>query len=125
MLHRNNKDMEELKKSLKIITEENNVIIVGDFNCPDIQWETLSLKHEASDKEVQRTLIEITSQSGFTHLHDEPKRENNLLDLIFTTNPILAKTSTNIPGISDHAIVVTDIDTKPYYQKANLRKSYI
>ena len=128
MIHRNNKDMEELKKSLKIITEENNnnnIIIVGDFNCPDIQWETPSLKHEASDKEVQRTLIEITSQSGFTHLHDEPKRENNLLDLIFTTNPILAKTSTNIPGISDHAIVVTDIDTKPYYQKANLRKSYI
>ena len=59
-------------------------------------------------------LIEITSQSGFTHLHDEPKRENNLLDLIFTTNPTLAK-----------AIVVTDIDTRPYYQKPNPRKSYI
>jgi endonuclease/exonuclease/phosphatase family metal-dependent hydrolase len=31
--------MEELKKSLKIITEENNInniIIAGDFNCPDI-----------------------------------------------------------------------------------------
>ena len=117
MRHRNNKDMEELEKSLKIITEENNnnnIIIAGDFNCPDIQWETLSLKHEASDKEVQRMLIEITSQSGFTHLHDEPKRENNLLDLIFTTNPTLAK-----------AIVVTDIDTRPYYQKPNPRKSYI
>ena len=112
--------MEELEKSLKIITAENNnnnIIIAGDFNCPDIQWETLSLKHEASDKEVQRMLIEITSQSGFTHLHDEPKRENNLLDPIFTTTLTLAKTSTNIPGISDHAIIVTDIDTKPYYQK--------
>ena len=120
--------MEELEKSLKIITEENNnnnIIIVGDFNCPDIQWETPSLKHEASDKEVQRTLIDITSQSGLAQLHEEPTRENNLLDLIFTTNPTLAKISTNIPGISDHAIVVTDIDTKPYYQKTNPRKSYI
>ena len=39
MPHRNNKDMEELDKSLKIITEENNnnnIIIAGDFNCPDI-----------------------------------------------------------------------------------------
>jgi hypothetical protein len=39
MPHRNNKDMEELEKSLKIITEENNnnnIIIAGDFNCPDI-----------------------------------------------------------------------------------------
>ena len=123
MPHRNNKDMEELEKSLKIITEENNnnnIIIAGDFNCPDIQWDTLSLKHDASDKEVQRTLIDITSQSGLTQLHEEPTRENNLLDLIFTTNPTLAKTSTNIPGISDHAIVVTDIDTKPYYQKNQL-----
>ena len=122
MPYRNNKDMEELEKSLKIITEENNnnnIIIAGDFNCPDIQWETLSLKHEASHKEVQTMLIDITSQSGLAQLHEEP---NNL---IFTTNPTLAKTSTNIPGISDYAIVVTDIDTKPYYQKANLRKSYI
>ena len=73
----------------------------------------------------QRTLIDITSQSGLTQLHEEPTRENNLLDLIFTTNPTLAKTSTNIPGISDHAIVVTDIETKPYYHKINPRKSYI
>jgi hypothetical protein len=39
MPHRNNKDMEELEKSLKIITEENNnnnIIIARDFNCPDI-----------------------------------------------------------------------------------------
>jgi endonuclease/exonuclease/phosphatase family metal-dependent hydrolase len=82
MPHRNNKDMEELEKSLKIFTEENNnnnIIIAGDFNCPDIQWETLSLKHEASHKEVQTMLIDITSQSGLAQLHEEP---NNL---IFTT----------------------------------------
>jgi hypothetical protein len=39
MPHRNNKDMEELEKSLKSITEENNnnnIIIAGNFNCPDI-----------------------------------------------------------------------------------------
>ena len=128
MPHRNNKDMEELEKSLKIITEENNnnnIIIAGDFNCPGIQWETLSLKHEASDKEVQRTLVDITSQSGLTQLHADPTRENNLLDLIFTTNPTLAKASINIPEISYHTIVVTDIDTKSYYQKNNPRKSYI
>jgi hypothetical protein len=67
MPHRNNKDMEELEKSLKVITKENNnnnIMIAGDFNYPDIQWETLLLNREAIDKEVQRTLIDITSQSG-------------------------------------------------------------
>jgi hypothetical protein len=64
MPHRNNKDMEELEKSLKVITKENNnnnIMIAGDFNYPDIQWETLLLNREAIDKEVQRTLIDITS----------------------------------------------------------------
>ena len=57
MPHRNNKDMEELEKSLKVITKENNnnnIMIAGDFNYPDIQWETLLLNREASDKEVQK-----------------------------------------------------------------------
>ena len=127
MPHRNTKDMEELEKSLKIITDENNnnnIILAGDFNCPDITWETLSLKMDASDKEIQRTLIDITSQTGLTQIHEEPTRENNLLDLVFTTNPTLSKSSTNIPGISDHAIIVTDLDTKPYYQKSIPRKIY-
>ena len=119
--------MEELEKSLKIITDENNnnnIILAGDFNCPDITWETLSLKMDASDKEIQRTLIDITSQTGLTQIHEEPTRENNLLDLVFTTNPTLSKSSTNISGISDHAIIVTDLDTKPYYQKSIPRKIY-
>ena len=64
MPHRNTKDMEELEKSLKIITDENNnnnIILAGDFNCPDITWETLSLKMDASDKEIQRTLIDTVN----------------------------------------------------------------
>jgi hypothetical protein len=39
------------------------------------------------------------------------------MDLVYTSNVTLTKSSTNIPGISDHAIIVTDMDTKPYYQK--------
>ncbi|CAG2219754.1 unnamed protein product [Mytilus edulis] len=34
------------------------------------------------------------------------------------------KTSTNIPGISDHAIIITDTDIKPFYSKSNPRKVY-
>ena len=128
MPHRNMKDVEELEKSLKLITEENkhnNIILAGDFNCPDINWEKLTTDQKAQDKEVQKALVDITTQNGLTQLHEEPTRENNLLDLIFTTNPSLVKSTTNIPGISDHAIVVADIDTKPYYQKNNPRKAYI
>ena len=107
MPHRNTKDLDELEKSLKIITDENNnnnIILAGDFNFSDITWETLSLKQDATNKDIQRILIDITSQTGLTQIHEEPTRGNNLLVLVFT-NPTLAKSSTNIPSISDHVII--------------------
>ena len=58
-------------------------------------------------------------------MHDQPTRGNKILDLIFITNPSLIKSSISIPGISDHDIVATDIETKPHYQKTNPRKCYI
>ena len=42
-----------------------------------------------------------------------PQEKKSLLDLVFTSNATLTKSSTNIPGISDHAIIVTDMDTIP------------
>ncbi|CAG2250433.1 unnamed protein product [Mytilus edulis] len=50
---------------------------------------------------------------------------DNLLDIVLTTNPSLVKTSKNTPGISDHEMIVTDCDTKPYYQRSKPRKCYI
>ena len=60
-----------------------------------------------------------------TQVHNELTRENNLLDLIFTMNPSLIKSSTNIPEISDHAIIIRDMQTKPHYQKTTPKKRYI
>jgi hypothetical protein len=53
----------------------------------------------------------------------DPQEKRNLLDLVFTSNATLTKSSTNIPGISDHAIIITDMDTKPYYQKTSQEKA--
>ena len=104
---------------------DKNIILAGDFNCPDIDWTNMTTKIHANDKEIQKSLFEITAQAGLTQIHEEPTREKNLLDLVFTSNATLTKSSTNIPGILDHAIIVTDMDTKPYYQKTIPRKSYI
>ena len=48
-----------------------------------------------------------------------------MLDLVFTTNPTLVKSSSNAPGISDHDIVVVDSDTKPFYSKQKPRKCFL
>ena len=42
MPHREQKHLEELSKSLKKIENHNitNIVLTGDFNCPDIRWDT-------------------------------------------------------------------------------------
>ena len=50
--------------------------------------------------------------------------QENILDLV-TDNPSFVKHSQSIPGISDHAMVVTDSDVKPIYNKQKPRKIYL
>lgn len=47
-----------------------------------------------------------------------------MLNLVFTNNPTLVKTS-SVPGIRDHAMVVTDIDILPHYTRQKQRKYFI
>ena len=58
-------------------------------------------------------------------MHEKPTSEENLLDLVFTTNPTLVESSSNAPGISDHDIVVVDSDIKPFYSKQKPRKCFL
>ena len=125
MPHRNMSDVKELEKSLDQISNLNtNFILTGDFNCPDIDWENMSVNQNAQDKEIQKALMEVIVSHSITQIHELPTRGENLLDLILTSNPSLIKSSTNAPGISDHDIIITDCETKPYYQSKRPRKGY-
>ena len=76
----------------------------------------------APDHEIQQTLIDISIEHGLTQVHDQPTRQENIIDLAFTDNPSLVKHSQSILGISDHAVVVTDSKVKPIYNKQKQRK---
>ena len=117
--------MINLDCSLKKLSNSNkskHILLAGDFNCPDINWENLTVRSNAPDREIQQALIDITTEHGLTQVHNQPTRQDNILDLVFTNNPSLVKSSTSVPGISDHAMVVTDCDIKPVYNKQNPRK---
>ncbi|CAC5371135.1 unnamed protein product [Mytilus coruscus] len=126
MPHRNMEDIKELDKSLDHISNKNQTIILtGDFNCPDLKWNTMTVHQNAQYKEIQRALMEVIISHSLTQIHETPTRGNNLLDIVVTSNPSLIKTSSNAPGISDHDMIVTDCDTKPHYQSKKPRKYYI
>ena len=115
------------RRSLELVTanKEKHIVIAGDFNCPDIDWDCLSVQKEAQDKEAQQAIIDLSVDFNLPQVQDKPTREDNILDLVFTTNPSLIKSTSNTPGISDHDIVVVDSDTKPFYAKQKPRKSFV
>ena len=128
--HRNKKDMQELKNSLDKMTQDgaknDDVILGGDFNCPDINWDNNTVGLTANDPDVQLAVIDITASKSnlLTQVHDQPTCGSNILGVIFTSNTSLLKSSSSIPGISDHNMVVADFDIKPHTSKQKPRKCY-
>ena len=63
MPHRNLNDIAKLDESLKQATNHKkgkHIILAGDFNCPDINWEKMSVNKGAADREVQQALLDLS-----------------------------------------------------------------
>ena len=128
MPKRDQRDLNELQKSLEKLSDnqkhQRDIILAGDFNCPDINWSQHTSLSSGNDKTIQQSLVDFTSSSLLSQIHHTPTRGQNILDLVFTSNPSLAKSSVSIPGISDHLIVVSDFDTRPHVTRAKPRKCF-
>ena len=66
-------------------------------------------------------LLEIAEEFSMDKMQTKPTREENNLDLFFTNYPSLVNSCNVIPGISDHDVVVTDMELKPQYNKPKRR----
>ena len=87
MPHRNHNDMNELERSLIKITgdeRQKHVLLAGRFQLPDVNWNTGAVKAGAPERSVQQALVDITSAAHLTH--EEPTREQNISDLVSTSN---------------------------------------
>ena len=131
MPHRSMTDLRKLDESLSKLQERNDkhIMLCGDFNCPDIDWETLSVPLSSTERliperDVQQRLVDISIDHGLTQVHQEPTREGNILDLVFTNNPSLIKASVSVLGIADHDMVITDSHIKPCRAYKAPRKCY-
>ena len=69
--------------------------------------------------------MDLSIGHGLVQIHNEHTRYGNMLYLVFTNNPSLVKSSYSVPGISDHAMVVTDLDIHPKCVTPKPRKIYI
>ena len=126
MPHRKERDIAQLDASLEKLNLNSNkqYVLCGDFNCPGIDWTTMSIDKNSTDKIVQQQVIDLSNKFGLTQCIEQETREKNILDLTFTTNPTLVQNSAVVPGLSDHDITLTDFTIRPHYQKTKSRKIY-
>ena len=119
--------LEKLEGVLESIIDKpdkKHLILGGDFNCPSIDWQNLSVRPGGAEPVAQNKLLDIHNKFAISQVQMEPTRGENNLDLFFTTNQLLVKNSTVVPGISDHDMVVTDCELRPIYNRPKPRKTF-
>ena len=70
-------------------------------------------------------MIEIANDHSLIQHVREPTHGNNILDLLFSTNPDPVQSVTVAPGMSYHDIVLADINTKLKGNKKKPRMVYL
>ena len=79
--------LEELDKAVRKLTSKNslpNILLCGDFNTPDINWDNNSMKKSPQyGKKLNQTLLDLVNDNMLTQMQHEPSRGDNILDLVF------------------------------------------
>ncbi len=90
-----------LYEEIKSVIQNKQAVIIGDFNCPSIDWTSMN-----GDGEGNR-LIEMAEDAFLTLIVTPPTRENNILDLMFACDPDLirdCKVCKKLRGCDHHLI---------------------
>ena len=97
--------LENFGLSLSEVTSKSSnfnhcIISGGDFNLPDIDWNTNSVRDPSNKKAVHDMFLEILADHSLSQLVTDLTRENSILDLFLTNKPGLSKSTHVIPGLS-------------------------
>ena len=110
---------QEFEKSLQNLKDRssNNVIILGgDFNFRDVDWETESVAPGSYERTASQMLIDSLADHHLSQMQRETTCESSVLDLYITNRPTLVKTINTVPNISDHeGAVLVDSNIKPVH----------
>ena len=110
---------DHMPRLLECINAFSNVkyhcIIAGDFNCNGIDWQTLKAPCDGT----QDALLNFAIMMGFSQVVQSPTRGDNLLDLVFSNEP-LAMCNVNVIhpfGNSDHCQIEFSVFTDSSFKR--------
>ncbi len=69
-----------LYEEIKSIIKNTQAVVIGDFNCPSIDWTSMT-----GDRGGKK-LIEMVGDAFLTHIVTQMMQENNILDLVFASD---------------------------------------
>ena len=101
------------------------MIILGDFNCPGVDWVSGSLVDSYVTATFRKSLIALAHNSMLEQVVIRPTRGNNILDLCFTTHPDYIEQCATVPGFSDHDAVIVDLTNLRTSHNKHERKIYL
>ena len=114
-------NLESALEELHTITERNpksGIIVVGDFNTSDIDWDKLVVEPQCTKKSLCRRLLSILGEAGQHQLQRSTTREDAILDLFCMNKPGLMKNIDTIPDISDHdGVIIVDTAVRAQLNK--------
>ncbi len=114
----------ELSSAIDDLKGSSDIIVAGDFNCPNLAWDNMSITPNTHEQSAHQALIDLCVDHSLTQVQTEPTRGENCLDLYSTSNPSLVKKCSVVLGLSDHEMFIMDSDIKPIYTKKPPRKTY-
>ena len=94
------------------------IVLSGDFNQPNIDWENSTLAPgNSASKDTAELLLSAVTGFGLNQYVKEPTRRGNILDVVFTNINSLIQDIKVEPGMSDHDSVIVDLDLKPKWKR--------
>ena len=108
-----------------VASRNTTLLLRGDFNLPDIDWETNALKEIPSYQKESRLFLEAVSGLGLKQFIDFPTRGDSILDLILTNQEFIVNNVISCPGVSDHDMIMYDFHVKAEKIINRTRKVYL
>ena len=92
-----------------------NVVIAGDFNLPDIYWDSQQTTNTRTASSKHNKLLEIISEFGLQNMVNDPTciESGYILDFTLTSNPSIITNKQTTPGMSDHEAVTGEVNLNP------------
>ena len=105
-----------LHETLRILQQSSsspNIIIGGDFNLPSVIWSDAGASIAPSPdygREINDLFLDLINDVSLEQLVFQPTRQRNILDLVLSSHPDTISNVEVVPGMSDHEIIVFDIN---------------